>query len=126
MVWLLVAAALAAIFAYATLSDYSGPLAARLRYRCLYASSFSLFAAAAVLALREPWVRPEGWVGPSKVHSAGAVFSLLMNAVLQLGPQMTALILAGIGYWLFDGARCGRQLYQRGISDLPPPSEKRR
>ena len=95
-------------------SAFSGRLAAKFMTGCM-AGSGVLFALAAILLLfSEPWA-----VEYRDPRSGGrhAWLGVLINTVYALGPQLTALILGGIAFYILRGARDMRDLVGRGYYD---------
>lgn len=97
-----------------TFSAFRGRLAAKLMTWSM-AGSGVLFALAALLLLfSEPWV-----VEYRDPRSGGrhAWLGVLINTVYALGPQITALILGAIAFYILRGARDMRDLTRRGYYD---------
>lgn len=93
---------------------FQGRMAARLRVWSLAASG-ALLALAAILLLFSPMWEVE--YRDPRTGGRHAWLGAIINFVYSLGPQITALILGGIAFYILRGARDMHGLIGRGYYD---------
>jgi hypothetical protein len=114
LIWSCVIGGFAGLMLAGTFSAFRGRLAARLMTWSMAASGV-LFALAAVLLLFSPMWEVE--YRDPRTGGRHAWLGVFINTVYALGPQLTALILGAIAFYILRGARDMRDLIGRGYYD---------